>query len=241
MDDNFISLATRILLGKQEPIHKPLPLPYVAVKAPQFSYNKLRGADPVQTVEMNSTGEVVGFGKNPSSAYLQAIQATGVAYPTRKTAYISLGGSVSKLRFLKSATLLSKNGYTLYASIGTGMFLRENGIPAQTIYKISEHEHPTVVDLMKEKRIDFAVVTLEHLSEAKKDIIARSYSDRYIMRRAAVDFGIPIFTNNETADYFVQAILTQTPQTVSVSSWNSYRMSGTATKKLGTVSGKGVV
>ncbi len=70
---NFIEIATKVMLGKNEAAHyETLELDYVGVKAPQFSYQRLKGADPVAHVEMASTGEVACIGENLHDAFWRA-------------------------------------------------------------------------------------------------------------------------------------------------------------------------
>lgn len=75
LDVNFITLATKAMLGAEcTPYHISLiDYEYVAVKAPMFSFTRLRGADPTLGVEMSSTGEVACFGHDVQEAYLQVI------------------------------------------------------------------------------------------------------------------------------------------------------------------------
>ncbi len=219
---NFMSIAAEILVGKHPEKPQNRQRGYVGVKVPQFSYHKLRGSDPVLTVEMNSTGEVVGLGRTVEESYLKAIQATGYAFPSKKTVYLSLGGSDAKLGFLRSAKELFSAGFTVYASTGTGFFLRDHGIDAITVRKIYEGGHPNIIDLMVEKKIDFAVVTPENAYESKRGKLAKTFTDGYTMRRMAVDLGIPIFTNSETAKLFIRSVLKYSPHTVGIQSWKEY-------------------
>jgi carbamoyl-phosphate synthase large subunit len=230
---NFITLSTQVFLGIQDVDQSdrfPEP-PFTAVKVPQFSYHKLRGADPVTGVEMNSTGEVMGLGRNPYDAYLSGILATGVNYPDRKAAFISLGGLDGKLRFFRYVRRLAEAGFTLYASSGTGLFLRENGIDARTVGKIHEGIHPNVSDLMGSKAIDFAVVTPETSSKVPRRRIRAGMTDGYIMRRMAIDLGIPVFTNPDSGAFFVESVLRMKPDAIPVQSWQAYRVQGNGAKE----------
>lgn len=85
-DANFITLATQAMMGY---VVKPFTISlydydYVAVKAPMFSFTRLRGADPTLGVEMSSTGEVACFGRNAQEAFLQALLATNFKLPQRQ-------------------------------------------------------------------------------------------------------------------------------------------------------------
>jgi carbamoyl-phosphate synthase large subunit len=219
---NFISLATKIMLGQQNINVKLNSINYVAVKAPQFSFHKLRGSDPVTTVEMNSTGEVVGFGRDKYEAYLKAILGTQIKYPVQKTAFISLGGSAGKLEFLESVKKLADNGFKLFATSGTSLFLRENGIEVNRVGKIYEGIGLNAIDLLKAGKIDFAVVIPEKASETKRGRLVSGITDGYLMRRMAIDMGIPIFTNAQNAGIFVDAILRYSPDTLKIEEYSEY-------------------
>lgn len=219
---NFISTAAACFLDRKINALLPVKLPYTTVKVPQFSFHKLRGADPVMSVEMNSTGEVAAFGRDRHEAYLTAIMSTNIAYPVKKSVFISLGGSAGKLSFLFAAKLLSAAGYKLWATSGTTLFLAENGIKVTRVGKIYEGTHPNVLDLLNGKSIDFAVVTPEFAHETKRGKLAKSMTDGYTMRRMAVDLGIPIFTNSQNARLFVEAITKYGPEDIAIKSWQEY-------------------
>lgn len=224
LNTNFIETATDVVLGHPvSPVVPSGPLPYVVVKVPQFSFRKLKGADPLLRVEMASTGEVSAFGYDAKSAFLTATLATGISYPQKKAALLSLGGHKGKLQFLKGAKLLHNAGYTLYATDGTSMFLRDNTIPARTVGKIYTMSHPkTELDLIKEKNIDFAVITTEATLGTVSSGARKILSDGYAMRRTLIDLGIPIFTNSASAFCFVEGVLSCTLNMLPIQSWQEY-------------------
>jgi len=103
---NFIELFVDALFSEDiAAVQAPRPA-FTAVKAPQFSFSRLTGADPILRVEMSSTGEVACFGEDLEEAYLKAILATGGKIP-RKGIFISLGGDEKKVKFVESARLLA--------------------------------------------------------------------------------------------------------------------------------------
>ncbi|OFZ63195.1 MAG: carbamoyl phosphate synthase large subunit, partial [Bacteroidetes bacterium RIFCSPHIGHO2_02_FULL_44_7] len=116
-----------------------LNIPYVGVKAPQFSFSRLKGADPILSVEMASTGEVAALGKNLEEAYLKSIIATGFNLP-KKGVLLSLGGELNKTKFLSSAKNLYESGLKIYATHHTMLYLRGHGMEAVQLYKL--HEMP---------------------------------------------------------------------------------------------------
>ncbi len=183
---NFIDLFIDALFCDDiPPVHIPSPA-FVAVKAPQFSFSRLTGADPILRVEMSSTGEVACFGDDLEEAYLKAMLATGAHIP-RKGIFISLGGDEKKRKFLESARLLGTLGIPLYATEKTSAFLRANGIETIMLYKIHEEKYPNVLTYFRDHRIDLAINIVDAF--VKKEV-----DDDYAMRRYAVDHNIPLYS-----------------------------------------------
>ena len=223
MNHNFITLATEVALGK--PVQKvdPVALKHVTVKVPQFSFRRLRGADPVLRVEMSSTGEVAAFGKDIYQAYLKALFATGTHYPERRAVFLSLGGMSGKERFLSSAKVLEKMGYELFATAGTHQFLMDKGLRSTRVGKLYEGVHPNYADLLKDKKIGFSVVLPERFTDAATRVVEKGLSDGYQMRRLSIDVGIPIFTNAESATLFVESTHRYTVSDLEILPWSEYK------------------
>ena len=218
---NFIEIAAKVAMGLNvRPVTLKDPS-YWVVKVPQFSFHKLREADPALKVEMNSTGEVAAFGTTVGDAYGKAILATGVPYPSHHGVFVSLGGRKNKLRFLPVCKKLHRAGYTLYATGGTGICLRGNGIPAVTTNPRFDRAGMPALDVFSQKKIDFAVVVPDCVKPGSVPDDERG-TEGYIMRRHAVDSSIPVFTNIQTADFFVRAITAYTPDSVSIAPWDEY-------------------
>ncbi|MEW5902556.1 MAG: ATP-grasp domain-containing protein, partial [Acidobacteriota bacterium] len=120
---NFVELASRAILGKkvERADTRAFELDYVGVKAPQFSFTRLRGADPVLGVEMASTGEVACLGESLQEAFLKSLLSTGFAFP-KKNILISSGGIADKSRLLASVRKLRDRGYALFGTQGTADF-----------------------------------------------------------------------------------------------------------------------
>ncbi|MBI4065445.1 carbamoyl-phosphate synthase (glutamine-hydrolyzing) large subunit [Candidatus Gottesmanbacteria bacterium] len=222
LHSNFIAHATNIMLGQTVRIKQDNVATYQAVKVPQFSFLKLKGADPVLRVEMSSTGEVCAIGRDVFESYLTAILATGQKYPLQKAVFLSLGGGRGKLQFLKGATFLSKSGYMIYSTAGTHLFLKENSIASTRVGKMYEGTHPNVFDLLNKKQIDFAVVIPEHYTDRGATEFRKSVTDGYLIRRKAIDMGIPVCTNAPSATLFVEAIRRYSLDDIAIKSWNEY-------------------
>ena len=211
---NFMELFVDVLFRQDVPVVS-VPRPnFVAVKAPQFSFSRLTGADPILRVEMSSTGEVACFGDDLEEAYLKAILATGGKIP-RKGIFISLGGDEKKARFLESAMKLVTLDVPLYATEKTSAFLREHGVATTMLYKIHEEKSPNVLTYFRENKIDLAINIVEGHIEKEID-------DDYAMRRYAVDHNIPLFTKIKQARLFVNALTEKDLATLPIKSWNEY-------------------
>jgi carbamoyl-phosphate synthase, large subunit len=212
---NFIELFVDTLFQENIPAVSMPELHFTAVKAPQFSFSRLTGADPVLSVEMASTGEVACFGDDLEEAYLKAIIATGGSVP-HKGIFISLGGDEKKARFVESARLLATLGVPLYATEKTSAFLRAHGVETTMLYKIHEQKSPNVLTYFAENKIDLAINIGD--GHIKKEI-----DDDYAMRRYAVDHNVHLFTKLKQARLFAKAIVDKDLATIPIKSWDAYR------------------
>ena len=212
---NFVEIATQVMLGeKLSGDYKTIDLDYVAVKAPQFSFNRIKGADPRLRVEMSSTGEVACFGNDLSESYLKSLLATGFKWP-KKSIFLSIGGSKNKLDLLSSVKKLDKLGFKLYTTEHTYLFLKENNINSSRVYKISENKGPSVLDLLKEGEIDLAI----NISDGGSPKVE---SDGYVIRRNCIDLGIPLVTNLQSAELLASSLESKRIEDLEIKSWDEY-------------------
>lgn len=215
---NFIDTATRVMLGV--PVDKPgksaFDLDYVGIKASQFSFSRLQGADPVLGVDMSSTGEVGCIGDDTSEAVLKSMLSVGYSIP-RKDRYVLLtsGTARQKVGLLDAARMLHHKGYTICATEGTHNFLSENGIPSIRVYMPSESGKPQALDMLHSKEIDFVV-------NIPKNLTPKELSNGYKIRRAAVDLNIPLITNVRLASAFIQAFCELSLDDIRIKSWDEY-------------------
>ncbi|MBI5449015.1 carbamoyl-phosphate synthase (glutamine-hydrolyzing) large subunit [Candidatus Gottesmanbacteria bacterium] len=222
LDRNFIALATEVMLGKKNlPVSTVRPKFYT-VKVPQFSFRRLRGADPVLRVEMSSTGEVAAMGWDAREAYLKALLSTGMQYPNQKTVFLSLGGSTGKRVFDQGAKRLHSMGFTLHATLGTYNYLKSLGISCRLVEKLHEGKHPNYRDLVVDHKIGFAVVLPERFTETTKTEMSKGLSDGYLMRRMSIDWSIPIFTNAESALFFIESLQKYPMEDLEIKSLEEY-------------------
>ncbi len=214
---NFIDVATRVMLG-QRPRgleNHTLDLDYVVVKAPQFSFSRLTGADPTLGVEMASTGEVACFGEDLYEALLKSLAATGFRRP-RRGVLLSIGGDEAKGDFLGAAGLLKRMGLALHATSGTAAFLERHGLPVRRVHKESEGRSPSVVETLFTGAVDLVINIPERYSDQES-------RDGYLIRRTAVDLGIPLFTNSQLARLAVKALAAKRDDELLVRPWSAYQ------------------
>ena len=214
---NFIDLATKVMLGI--PVEKPnsnvFDLDYVGIKASQFSFSRLQGADPVLGVDMSSTGEVGCLGESTSEALMTSMLSVGHRIP-KKGVLLSTGSAKQKADLLESAQRLHKKGYQLYATAGTHRYLNDNGIPAILVHWPSEADkEPQALDLLHRKQIDFVV-------NIPKNLTSNELTNGYKIRRAAVDLNVPLITNARLASAYIRAFCDLTVDDIEIKSWDEY-------------------
>lgn len=214
---NFIDLATKIMLGiKVERPNKSLfDLDYVGVKASQFSFSRLQGADPVLGVDMSSTGEVGCLGADSSEAILKAMLSVGLRVPAKeKGILLSTGPAKQKASMLESARILSEQGYKIYATGGTHRFLNDNGIAATRVFWPSESDRePQALQLLHDKKVDLVV-------NIPKNLTPTELGNGHKIRRAAIDLNVPLLTNARLAAAFIHAFTTLNVDDLGIVPWD---------------------
>ena len=213
---NFIDYATRIMLGeKMEKPNKSLfDIDHIGVKASQFSFSRLSKADPVLGVDMASTGEVGCMGDDYYEAILKAMLSVGFRIP-KKNILISSGPMRSKTELLQSAHYLIEKGYHLYATKGTHDFFLENNIETTMVYWPDVPKEPNAYELIRNKQVDMVINIPKNLSREE-------LNNDYAIRRAAVDFNIPLITNARLASAFIYAITRYRLEDLTIKPWQEY-------------------
>ena len=217
---NFIETATRIMLDAPytKPDKSAFDIDHIGVKASQFSFARLQNADPILGVDMSSTGEVGCLGDSFEEALLNSMIATGYKIPSKeKGVMISSGGTKEKAHMLDGALMLTKAGYTIYASEGTAKYLNENGAKAIPVSWPDEDKpgQENVMKMIAEHRFDLVV-------NIPKNRTSRELTNGYKIRRAAIDHNIPLITNARLASAFIEAFCTLGIEDLSIKSWNEY-------------------
>ena len=220
---NLIELATKVMLGlKPAPPRKSaFDLDYVGIKASQFSFSRLQQADPVLGVDMASTGEVGCLGDDFNEALLKSILSVGYDIPS-KNILLSSGDALNKADLLGACRLLTKNGYTIYATGGSYKYLIENDVPATRVLWPSEEEDPSLkghflsaLKMLQDKEIDLEI-------NVPKNFTPVELKNGYMLRRAAVDFNIPLITNARLATAFIRAFCSMSKDEIQIKSWDQY-------------------
>jgi carbamoyl-phosphate synthase large subunit len=186
----------------------------VGVKAPQFSFSRLKGSDPILGVEMASTGEVGCLGDDFNEAFLKSFISVGFKMP-KKTILLSTGPIDSKAEFLESTKILNDMGFKLYATKGTAEFMKNNGVESTVLYWPSENKKPNTLDYISDKKIDMVI-------NIPKNIEKEELDNDYLIRRQAVDFNVPLITNLQVAKRLVEAIQRTSLDDLKIKSWDEY-------------------
>ncbi|MCH8005872.1 MAG: carbamoyl-phosphate synthase (glutamine-hydrolyzing) large subunit [Planctomycetes bacterium] len=216
INQNFIEIATKIIMGHPiEVIDKrSFELSHVGVKAPVFSFARLEGADPTLGVEMSSTGEVACLGNDFNEAFLKALLSVGYRLPIR-TMLLSSGPIAAKADLLDALRLFKKVGIRFYATEGTAAFLKDSGIEAETLHWPLDNRKPSAEDAIRSGQIDLV------LNIPKNDQEDELTND-YIIRRAAVDYNVPLITDRQIAMRLAEALSRVGLEDLQIKSWGEY-------------------
>lgn len=211
--ENFITLATKALLGNAPTgvRYQTLDLDHVGVKAAQFSFSRLKGADPRLGVEMASTGEVACFGDNAEQALLTSLMAVGFSVP-KKNILVTIGKLEDKVDMLPALQMLYERGFQFFATQRTHEFLESRNLPSALLHKISEPRSPNIKEYLQKKRVDLVINIPTHSS-------ATEQTDGYYIRRLATDHGIPLITNVQLAKRIIEAICQEDTNNLPLLEW----------------------
>ena len=213
---NLIELASKIMLGipYERPTKNEFDLDYVGIKASQFSFSRLQKADPVLGVDMSSTGEVGCLGDDTNCAILKSMLSVGLRVP-EKSVLISSGDAKQKANLLRPCRELAAKGYELYATGGSFRYLIENGVPCTQVYWPSEELQPQALDMIRNKQIDMVV-------NIPKNLTSGELTNGYKIRRAAIDFNVPLLTNDRLASAFIHAFTSMSLDDLAIKAWDEY-------------------
>ena len=171
-------------------------LPHIAVKAPVFSSLKLRQVEVALGPEMRSTGEVMGIDRNYAAALYKAMVAAGIRIPRKGNVLFTLADK-DKVEGVALARAFHERGFKLYATHGTARALKKAGLPVQIVPKIGQGS-PDLLDYILHKRVQLLINTPSPDRKAEQQGL--------LIRRAAVEHGIPCLTTLDTAWALLRAM-----------------------------------
>ena len=213
--NNFIDIATKAMIGQNvKGQYNTIDLDYVGVKSPQFSFSRLKGADPILSVEMASTGEVGCLGRDINDAFLKSFLSVGYNIPN-KSILFSTGQIKEKAYLLESIKKLKQSNYTIYSTKGTYEFLKRNNVDSKLLHWPLEKKEPNVLTYIAEKKIDFVI-------NIPKSFEKKELENDYIIRRNTIDFNIPLLTNAQITKLFFDSLVKEKLEDLEIKSWDEY-------------------
>jgi hypothetical protein len=217
---NYVAEAMRRMLGVTQPIvNRAVDLDYVAVKAPMFSFARLTGADPLLGVEMTSTGEVGCFGDDLHEALLHALLATGFRIP-QKGVLLSLGPLEDKYWFAEEAQMIARDlKLPIFATAGTSEALHSLGIECTPLGKRPGEKLPSAMDAIDRGWVDLVINIPREFDE-------HGLPDGYLIRRRAVDRGVPLITDLKLARAVIEALRCKRVTELPIVAFGEYHAKG---------------
>ena len=200
----IVDLATKVILGNTirglgcKPGLAPA-ADYIAIKMPVFSFEKLRGAEISLGPEMKSTGECLGIAKTFNEALYKAFLGAGVTLPKHKQMIMTVKDA-DKPEAVEVAKRFAALGYKIYATRSTAKYLKEHGVDALRVNKISQ-ESPNVLDLILGHKIDLVIDTPTQGNGDKS-------RDGFLIRRNAIETGVYCITAMDTANALARSLET---------------------------------
>jgi carbamoyl-phosphate synthase large subunit len=198
----MVELATRAMLGEKlkdmgygTGLYK-IP-PYVAVKVPVFSFEKLSDVDVHLGPEMKSTGEVLGIGKSLQEALYKGLVAAGYTMVKQGGVLITVRDS-DKPEIVDIAKKYAKMGFVLYATRGTARVMEKAGLKVNTVNKIHEADHDNIQTLLESGKVNYIISTSSRGRIPTRDSVK--------IRRKAVEAAIPCLTSLDTANALANSL-----------------------------------
>ena len=191
---DMVGIATRIAMGhtlKELGYKSGLvpPKPYVAVKAPVFSFAKMTDVDIALGPEMKSTGEVMGIDYHYARALYKAIIGSGIHVSTKGCILFTVADK-DKEEMKQLAKAFAELGFEICATEGTAKAIQSMGIDAEVVGKVHERSSD-IIQMIKNGKINMVINTLTQGKHSAKD--------GFKIRRATVEHGIACLTSLDTA------------------------------------------
>lgn len=171
----------------------------VHIKAPVFSFTKLLKVDTYLGPEMKSTGEVMGSDRSLEKALYKAFEAAGLKIPDYGAVLFTIADD-AKAEALALARRFQEVGFSILATRGTAQYFEAQGLRVKTICKISETAcDENVIDLIRSGNTQLVINTMDKNRQGTSE-------DGFIIRREAVEHGVPLFTSLDTADAILKVM-----------------------------------
>ncbi len=203
----MVDLATRAMLGEKlqdmgfgTGLYKTPP--YVAVKVPVFSFEKLADVDILLDPEMKSTGEVLGIGKTRDEALYKGLVAAGYRMKRRGGLLVTVRDS-DKGEMTDAVRKFVGLGFTVYATKGTAKAIRDAGMEAVEVGKLHESSD-NILTLMESGKVDYIIST-----SSKGRLPSR---DSVKIRRKAIELAVPCITSADTANALADSLVSRFTQ-----------------------------
>ena len=196
-------IATQVILGhslKEQGIDKVYPEEKKRwyVKAPAFSFSKLKGMDTYLSPEMKSTGEAIGYDKSLTRALYKAIQASGMNVANYGTVFVTIADQ-DKPAALPLIKRFYDLGFNIEATEGTAKYLKNHGIRTKVRAKLTLDDSDEILKALRQGHIAYVINTI--------DINAGdSHSDGSEIRRAAVENNVTMFTSLDTVKVLLDVL-----------------------------------
>jgi len=223
----WAKVATKVMLGQsldqalQAMGFTDVPTPrHVSVKVPVFPFKKLRRVDFVLGPEMRSTGEVMGIDESYPMAFAKAVSAAGWQLPTSGRVLVSVNDP-DKPRVVTIARELHELGFEIFSTIKTHQTLAEHGIPSTIVSKHARQQHPFLLELIRNRKLDLLINTPIHTG---------SSSEEGRWRVASIELGIPLITTLAGARAAVGAIRALRSKGMHAAALQDYLNDGAATR-----------
>lgn len=210
-----VTIAAKVIAGKKLRDFKLKnfdEIGYIGVKESIFPFQKFPRVKMFLGPEMRSTGEVMGIAKTFGEAMAKAQESTGSSVPVSGNIFVSVNENDKKQKTVDIIKKYIKLGFGVIATTGTSVFLNENGIKAEPVFKVNEGR-PNVVDKIKNGEVQIVINT---------PLGSESRFDEYAIGWEAVQNKIPFITTLSAASSFAEGILNTKKGTLEVKSLQDY-------------------
>ena len=196
-------IATKVILGHSlkdqgiTEVYKPEKKRWY-VKAPAFSFSKLKGMDTYLSPEMKSTGEAIGYDRSLKRALYKALQSSGLNVANYGTVLVTIADS-DKAAALDLVRRFYNLGFNIEATNGTAKYLKAHGIRTRVRKKLSENGSDEILVALRQGHIAYVINTID-VSHGD------SHTDGAEIRRAAVENNVSMFTSLDTVKVLLDVL-----------------------------------